>query len=207
MTSSRENKNVFLVGAGGHARAVYGLLQSNDYKVLGFYDDHFLSGEKIGNALATGKINQINDENYLVLACGDNLQRENYFNQFRKSILIENIIHSSAIIFNEAQLGVSNLIFSRVVVNSFASIGDNNILNTGCIVEHEVKIGSHNHISLNAVLAGRVKVGNHCFIGAGAIIKDGVKIVDEVVIGAGAVVIKDISESGTYVGVPAKKIK
>jgi UDP-N-acetylbacillosamine N-acetyltransferase len=207
MTSSTENKNVFLVGAGGHARAVYGLLQSNEYVVLGFYDDHFVSGEKIGNALASGKINQIFDENNLVLACGDNLQRENYFNQFQKNILVKNIIHSSAIIFDQVNLGKSNLIFAGVIMNSFSSIGDNNILNTGCIIEHEVKMGSHNHISLNAVLAGRVQIGNRCFIGAGSIIKDGVKLVDDIIIGAGAVVIKDISESGTYVGIPAKKIK
>lgn len=207
MTSLLENRKVYLIGAGGHARSVYGLLNSCGFTVMGFYDDQYNPEEKIGSAIAQGKINQILDKNSLVLSCGNNSQREKYFNQFHKNILPENIKHESAIIFQDVKLGKANLIFSRAVINSFASIADNNILNTGCIIEHEVKMGSHNHISLNAILAGRVNIGNRCFIGAGAIIKDGVKISDDVIIGAGAVVINDILESGTYVGIPAKKIK
>ena len=50
-------------------------------------------------------------------------------------------------------------------------------------------------------------IGNNVFIGTNAVIREGVKIVDNCIIGAGAVVLKDIIESGTYVGLPAKKIK
>lgn len=49
-------------------------------------------------------------------------------------------------------------------------------------------------------------MGNHVSIGSNATILP-VKICDHVVIGAGSVVTKDISESGVYVGNPAKKIK
>jgi acetyltransferase-like isoleucine patch superfamily enzyme len=49
-------------------------------------------------------------------------------------------------------------------------------------------------------------VGNNVSIGSNATILP-VKICDNVVIGAGAVVTKDITNSGTYVGNPAKKIK
>jgi acetyltransferase-like isoleucine patch superfamily enzyme len=49
-------------------------------------------------------------------------------------------------------------------------------------------------------------IGNHVSIGSNATILP-VEICDHVVIGAGSVVTKDISESGIYVGNPAKKIK
>ena len=49
-------------------------------------------------------------------------------------------------------------------------------------------------------------VGNNVSIGTNATILP-VEITDNVVIGAGAVVTKDITESGTYVGNPARKIK
>ena len=50
------------------------------------------------------------------------------------------------------------------------------------------------------------EIGSHVSIGSNATIMP-VKIADHVVIGAGAVVVKDITESGFYVGNPAKRIK
>jgi len=50
------------------------------------------------------------------------------------------------------------------------------------------------------------KVGNNVSIGSNATILP-VEICDNVVIGAGSVVTKNIVQSGTYVGNPAKKIK
>jgi acetyltransferase-like isoleucine patch superfamily enzyme len=49
-------------------------------------------------------------------------------------------------------------------------------------------------------------IGNKVYIGSNSTILP-VSICDDVVIGAGSVVIKNITESGTYVGNPAQKIK
>ena len=43
-------------------------------------------------------------------------------------------------------------------------------------------------------------------IGVGACVKNNINIAPNCTIGAGAVVVKDISESGTYIGVPARKM-
>ena len=50
-------------------------------------------------------------------------------------------------------------------------------------------------------------VGTLAWIGAGATVINGIEICDNVMIGAGATVINSICEVGTYVGVPAKKLK
>lgn len=86
-------------------------------------------------------------------------------------------------------------------------IGDNTIINTASIIEHGVKIGAHSHIAPNVAISGNTVIGKRNFVGVGASIKDCVNICDNVIIGAGAVVITDIYEAGTYVGVPAKRIK
>jgi acetyltransferase-like isoleucine patch superfamily enzyme len=52
----------------------------------------------------------------------------------------------------------------------------------------------------------KTKIGNNVSLGSNATILP-VEICDNVVIGAGAVVTKNITEAGTYVGNPAKKIK
>lgn len=50
------------------------------------------------------------------------------------------------------------------------------------------------------------RIGNHVSIGSNATILP-VNICDEVIIGAGSVVTRDIKESGTYAGNPARKLK
>lgn len=56
-------------------------------------------------------------------------------------------------------------------------------------------------------MSGSVYIGEETWIGAGVIVSNNIKICNNCMIGAGAVVIDDIAEQGTYVGVPAKKIK
>ena len=63
------------------------------------------------------------------------------------------------------------------------------------------------HISCGARLAGTVTVGNGTWVGIGSTVSNNITIGSDIMIGAGAVVVKDIIEKGTYVGVPARKIK
>ena len=67
-------------------------------------------------------------------------------------------------------------------------------------------IGNYVHIAVGSHLCGTVSVGDGTWIGAGAIVSNNVSICPNCMIGAGAVVIKEIKESGTYVGVPAKRV-
>ena len=63
------------------------------------------------------------------------------------------------------------------------------------------------HVSVGSHVAGTVHIGEGTWVGAGAVISNNVEICADCMIGAGAVVVKDITEPGTYVGVPAKKNK
>ena len=63
------------------------------------------------------------------------------------------------------------------------------------------------HIAVGAHLAGTVHIGTETFVGAGATIINNTSVCDHCIIGAGAAVVKDIAEEGTYIGVPAKRIK
>lgn len=201
-------KNISILGAGGHTRSSINLINQHfENVVLNIYDDNFDSKkvEYINSIELVGKISDIGDN--IFLSIGDNKKREEYFNLFYNNILKQNLIHKKAFIENNIKIGLSNQIFANVYINSLVEIGDNNILNTSSILEHEVKIGNHNHISIGAKLCGRVTIGNNCFIGSGAIIIDKVFICDNVIVGAGTVVIGNITEPGTYVGNPARKIK
>ena len=79
-------------------------------------------------------------------------------------------------------------------------------MNTCSSVDHDNSLGDFVHVSVGTHLAGTVKVGNHTWVGAGAVVSNNITITDSCMIGAGAVVVKDIVQSGTYVGVPARLI-
>ena len=72
---------------------------------------------------------------------------------------------------------------------------------------HNVQIGDYTTIAPNAVILGFVNIERKCYIGANSSILPHITICEDVIIGAGTVVTKDITEPGTYVGIPARRIK
>ena len=94
----------------------------------------------------------------------------------------------------------------RAVLNADAAVGPHCIINTGAIVEHDCRVGACTHISPRAVLCGTVLVGEESHIGAGAVVRNNLRVCSHTVVGAGGVVVRDITEPGTYVGVPVRRL-
>lgn len=104
-------------------------------------------------------------------------------------------------------LYVTTVGMTNAVINSGVRIGKHCIVNSGGVVEHDDQITDYVHISVGAKVAGTVNVGARTWIGIGASISNNLNICSDCMIGAGAVVVEDITISGTYVGVPVKRIK
>ena len=93
------------------------------------------------------------------------------------------------------------------VINPDTKVGKGVIVNTSCSIDHDCLIGDYAHIAVGAHLCGSVRVGNNAWVGSGATIINNIEICSESFIGAGAVVVKNLLDAGTYVGVPARRIK
>ena len=202
----KSNQQLSIIGAGGHTRAVIGLLLDNDLAIEGFYDKNIKEGEEI-LGIKGSLIENLPNSSQLILAVGDNKERALFFTKYKDRIYQPTIAHNSAYVHSSVVLKNSSLIFPGAHINSYSFIGENNIINSKSIIEHESVIKNNSHISVGSIICGRVEIGNNCFIGAGAIIKDQLTICDNVTIGAGAVVVNNINSSGLYVGNPAKKIR
>lgn len=200
-----------IIGAGGHARALISLLEHNNFKVSGIFDDTYSKSSKEGicGYKIIGKIRdaQKSLNRKFILAVGDNLERKELLSIFLSKLLRENVIHPRAIIEKGVVMGICNQIFTNVSIGTGVILGDNNIINTGAIIEHESSLGCHNHLSVGAIVCGRASVGDNCFIGAGSVIIDKVRVCDNSIIGANTTVIEDIKTPGTYVGSPARKVR
>lgn len=94
-----------------------------------------------------------------------------------------------------------NVLTTDIVINSFVHV------NLSCTIGHDSLIGSFSTISPGVNISGNVSLDKNTFIGTNATVLENISIVSNVIVGAGAVVSKDLNKSGTYVGIPAKKIK
>ena len=74
-------------------------------------------------------------------------------------------------------------------------------------MDHDCIIEDFVHISVGSHVSGTVKIGESTWLGAGVTVSNNINICSGCIIGAGAVVVKNINEVGTYIGVPAKKLK
>ena len=116
------------------------------------------------------------------------------------------VVHPAAVVSSFSTLGVGCFVAAGAVVGPLAQVGTGVIINHGAVVDHDVEIGAFSHIAPNASLGGHAKLGQRVLIGSGAVVLPSVVIGDDVTVGAGSVVIVDLPESGTYAGLPAKKI-
>lgn len=203
------SKSVVIIGASGHGKVIADIIVNSDDKVLGFLDDaDDVQGKKIIGFPVLGKIaDYVNYRDCeFVIAIGNPYIRE----KISKELPVKwyTAIHPTAVISSlDVEIGEGTVIMANAVVNPSARIGKHCIINTGAIVEHDNILEDYVHLSPNVTLAGIVKVGKSTHIGAGSCTKQVLNIASDCIIGAGSVIVKDITESGTYVGVPARKIK
>ncbi len=97
----------------------------------------------------------------------------------------------------------------RIISKCAVTIGDNNLFGQNVvIVDHDHRFDDPNElISKQGYTSSAITVGSNIWVGANVLICQGVSICDRVVVAGNAVVTRDITESGVYGGIPAKKIK
>lgn len=109
------------------------------------------------------------------------------------------------VIENDVEIGAYSVVNRGV-------FGDT-VIRSGVKIGAMVRIGDEAEIGENTILTSRVdvnggtKIGKGCHVQTGTVVGSGVQICDKVVLGIGSVVVKSITESGIYVGNPAKFLK
>jgi len=199
-------KQVVIIGASGHGKVVADIVEKSGNIVRGFLDDNgtgYIFGYNILGQVCD--YNKYASECEFVIAIGNNSIRENIANKLNQ-VKLFTAIHPTACMAKDIMIGQGTVIMANAVINSSAKIGCNCIINTGTIVEHDNFIGDYVHLSPKVALGGTVNIGKSTHIGIGATVRNNITIGDNCIVGAGAVVVNDILYSGTYIGVPAKRI-
>lgn len=203
------NKQVIVIGAGGHGKVVADIVRRSGDTLLGFLDDNETLPREITGIPVLGKVADYGryPDAFFIVGIGNAAVREKIVRKL-DGVHWYIAIHPSAVIsVLDTQIGAGSVIMANAVINPSARIGEHCIINTASVVEHDSRVGEFSHISVGAKLGGTALVGTYGWVGIGATVSNNVSICDHCMIGAGAVVIHDVEESGTYVGIPARKIK
>ena len=200
------NNRLIIIGAGGYGKVIADNAIKNGYTDICFVDDH-ATGTCMGFPIVgTGAdVSSLDDgKTDFIIGVGNNEIRKRIAEAHDVNWVT--LVHPSAQIGACVSIGKGTVVMAGAIINPCASIGEHCIINTGAIVEHDNVVEDYVHISPNAALGGAVRVGNLTHVGIGAVVKNNIAICDHCVIGAGAVVVKEIKDSGTYVGVPSREI-
>lgn len=202
-------QQLVIIGASGHGKVVADIA-SKTYEKIIFLDDNpsvktCLGYPVEGKSETAGRYLETSD---FFVAIGNAKIRRRISEQLRqKHATIPALVHPAAVIGAGVSIGQGTVIMPGAVINADAVIGEGCIINTTASVDHDCKVSDYVHVAVGAHLCGTVCVEEAVWIGAGATVSNNINICKDCIIGAGAVVVKDIEEAGTYLGVPAKKVR
>lgn len=188
-----------LFGYGGHAKEVAAQIGQD---VTFFVDDEYVNE-------VTKPISEFDPSEYVMMvAVSDCIDRSAIVNRLPKETEYFTFIHPTALILDdETIIGEGSFIGANSILTTNIQIGNHAILNRGNHIGHDCIIGNYFSAMPGSIVSGNVHIGNCVYLGTNSSIIEKKYLLHDIVIGANSVVIRDITGSGTYVGVPVKKIE
>lgn len=195
---------LIIIGASGHGKVVAEVARQSGYTDVVFLDAN-PEIQKCGDYHVVGSDSMVPQmEGDLFVAIGNAKTRREIMEQY-KYRYFPVLKHPASVIASNVTIGAGTVIMPGAVINPGTVIGKGCIVNTSSSVDHDCVVGDYCHISVGVHLAGTVHVGAETWVGIGSVVSNNISICSNCVIGAGAVVVKDITASGTYIGVPARR--
>lgn len=208
-------KQLIIIGAGGMGRTIYSnALESVGYGesflVKGFIDDnvHALDGyDNYPPMLSTiqGYLPQADD--VFVSAIGGGVREACIKSILSKGGAFMNLIHKTARIYTNVQLGQGNFIGAYSVIGNDAKIGDYNMIQSYVVIGHDSQIGSWNRLDTHVTCFGGMRIEDNVSIHTSSAINNNVVVGTGAHVGALSFVIRNVKPGTTVLGNPAKKIE
>jgi UDP-perosamine 4-acetyltransferase len=202
-------RDVYVIGAGGHAKVVIATLHERGYTVKAALDD---DPQKWGKNLLGVQVVGPPDElgnlpgSQAVVAIGVNSRRRAVADRFPHVDWLT-VVHPTACVHPSVHLCPGTVVFAGAVIQPDTRIGAHCIINTSVSIDHDCQLEDYVHIAPGANLAGGVRLEQGVFVGIGSAIIPNVSVGSWTVIGAGGVVVRDLAGQSVAIGVPARPIR
>lgn len=206
-------KDLIIIGASGHGKVIADIarqMMENGQKK--YTKIQFLDDDKTKTVCGTYPVIGTTEdmEQYIgadyFVAIGDADIRQRMASRLKSfHAAVPVLVHPKAIVGEDVSIGEGTAVAGGTVINAGTVIGKHCIVNTGATVDHDCVIGDFVHIAPGAHICGGVHIGENTWIGAGATVVQEVAVCSHCMVGAGAVVTNHLNQTGTYMGMPAKR--
>ncbi|NRQ10043.1 putative acetyltransferase EpsM [Aliiroseovarius sp. xm-v-208] len=212
--TATEGSALVLLGAGGHARSLIGLMAACGLHAKGCIapvapgpgwpgNCPWLGDDAALDGLAPSQMALVN----AIGSFGSTALRRKVFEAAQaRGFAFPPLQHPSVIRADDVTLAEGAQVLAGAILQAGVTVGENALLNTGCIVDHECRIGAHAHLAPGVTLSGGVTIGSGVHVATAAVVIQGIRIGDGAIVGAGAVVTKDVAPGVTVVGNPARPL-
>ena len=191
-----------LIGNGGHAREVQVQM---GIELFRFVSDEYWK-EDDDKLLPLSKFDA--DKYVVMIVVANSKDREDILKKLPIDTQYFTFIHPTAQLMSEdVIIGEGSFIGANSIITCNVKIGKHAILNRGVHIGHDCRIGDYFSAMPGSIVSGNVTLGNKVYLGTNSSIREKLNICDDVTIGLNTGIIKDIKESGVYVGYPIKKVK
>lgn len=149
--------NILLYGNGGHAKVIKDCLS-----LLGHDVSEQFSKENPYNP-------DNNQDKKMIVAVGNNDTREKLVQEAKHRFLT--IIHPSAVIASDVEIGEGTVILANAVIQAGAKIGKHCIINANVVIDHDVEISDYCSLYPCAYIGGESVISKGTSIEANTNVK------------------------------------
>lgn len=198
-----------LYGAGAMGREFkYIADESGAWSEIVFIDDHTSATQLLGCPVcgfhAFRKRYNPEDVRFAITIGEPKFRREAFARMMEAGYRGALVVHPSAVISPDAEVGEGAVIAHGAFIGSQARIGKNFYSAKGASIGHDAVIGDHVRVGVGAFVGGHTVIGENAFIGSGAMLKDRIRIGEYSVVGIGSAVFRDVEANTTVLGNPAR---
>lgn len=211
-------KRIAIVGSSGFGKEIKTIIDdinevSPTWKVIGFYDDSFVSETEIFDGISIkGNVDdllkKVLEETAVVFGIADRNVVESIYTKLKgnSNINFPNIIHPTVKFYSGTNIGKGNVMAFGTFLSCDIEIGDFNFFNTYVAIGHDVTIENYNCLMPRAQISGSVKIGGHNFFGMNSSIVQSKTMGHNNIINAFTFLTKSIKNDRKYFGIPGKRI-
>ena len=201
-------KKIVILGSGAFAREAFDWVSQCGCNVIGFFSNFYNTVNTLRGLPIYNDPNEIPLDAQWIVGSGNPQAIINMVETVATYIKPATaIIHNSCVLGSNINIGDGTIICPGTIITCDVTIGCNTVINLSCTIGHDCQIGSNVHLSPNVSLSGYSIVGDNSELGTGCVLTPKSEVPANSIVGASGVVTKKLLESGTYVGVPVRKIK